>query len=119
MSRVSPVRRASVALVLALAGYAAPPTRELSIAGQAAAIAKLEAALAAPEARRVPAPARRRGQAAIARAKPHAAVTWDAAELHDPRIGAEGVEQVERIMAELDAALAGLSPTPTTRSRRR
>lgn len=84
-----------------------------------AAIARLDAAIAGPEARRVPASARRRGQAAITRAKTHAAAARDAVGQHDPRVVAAEVERTERIMADLDAALAGLAPTPTTRSRRR
>lgn len=81
----------------------------------AAAIVTVETALAAPEARRVPASARRGAEAVIPWAKAHRAVVRQAAEHHDP----ETVAHVERIMAELDAALTGLAPTPAARGRRR
>lgn len=191
MTRVPPVRRASVALLVALAGCASPPTRELSIAqgaidaaraagaaefavdeltaaesalgraqtavtgrdyraalssaleahlqaqaaakaaaegrvrarlaaderldGLAAAIAALESALAAPEARRVPAAARRRAQAAVTAAGTRLAAARQAADRHDP----QAIAGIDAVIAELDTALAGLSPTPATRGRRR
>ncbi len=102
MSRVPPVRRASLARVLALAGYGLD--------------AHLETALADREARRVPAAARRRGPFAVTHANAHVAVAREAADLHDPRIVTEEAEWLQRIMAELDASRADLTSAPPPRA---
>lgn len=102
MSRVPPVRRASLARVPALAGYALD--------------AHLETALADREARRVPAAVRRRGQFAVTLANAHVALAREAADLHDPRIVTEEAEWLQRIMAELDASRADLASAPPPRA---